>query len=91
MKYFIPLIIVFSILVNPINTFAEEVILAGGCFWCLEHDLESVNGIKTVKSGYSGGDLQNPTYENHVGHQEVVLVDYDSNLISLAEILKLYL
>ncbi len=91
MKYFIPLIIVFSILVNPINTFAEEVILAGGCFWCLEHDLESLKGIKTVKSGYSGGDLQNPTYENHVGHQEVVLVDYDSNLLSLSEILRLYL
>ena len=91
MKYFIPLIIVFSILVNPINTLAEEVILAGGCFWCLEHDLESVKGIKTVKSGYSGGDLQNPTYENHVGHQEVVLVDYDSNLLSLAEILRFYL
>ena len=91
MKYFIPLIIVFSILVNPINTLAEEVILAGGCFWCLEHDLESVKGIKTVKSGYSGGDLQNPTYENHVGHQEVVLVDYDSNLLSLSEILRLYL
>ena len=91
MKYFIPLIIVFSILVNPINTLAEEVILAGGCFWCLEHDLESLKGIKTVKSGYSGGDLQNPTYENHVGHQEVVLVDYDSNLLSLAEILRFYL
>ena len=91
MKYLFSLIIVFSILINPVNTNAEEVILAGGCFWCLEHDLESLDGINSVKSGYSGGDLQNPTYENHAGHQEVVLVDYDSKLVSYPEILRLYL
>jgi peptide-methionine (S)-S-oxide reductase len=91
MKYLFSLIIVFSILINPVNTLAEEVILAGGCFWCLEHDLESLDGINSVKSGYSGGDLQNPTYDNHSGHQEVVLVDYDSKSVSLPEILRLYL
>ena len=91
MKYIFSLIIVFSILINPVNTLAEEVILAGGCFWCLEHDLESLDGINSVKSGYSGGDLQNPTYDNHSGHQEVVLVDYDSKSVSLPEILRLYL
>ena len=91
MKYLFSLIIVFSILFNQVNTIAEEVILAGGCFWCLEHDLESLDGINSVKSGYSGGDLQNPTYENHAGHQEVVLVDYDSKSVNLPEILRLYL
>ena len=91
MKYLFSLIIVFTILINPVNTLAEEVILAGGCFWCLEHDLESLDGINSVKSGYSGGDLQNPTYDNHSGHQEVVLVDYDSKSVSLPEILRLYL
>jgi len=75
MKYFLPLIIALSILINPVNTFAEELILAGGCFWCLEHDLESLRGINFVQSGYSGGGLLNPTYENHEGHQEVVLVN----------------
>ena len=90
MKYFLTLIILLSILVNPINTFAEEVVLAGGCFWCLEHDLESLRGINSVKSGYSGGDLQLPTYENHDGHQEVVLVNYDSEIVSLSEIYRLY-
>ena len=90
MKYFLPLIIVLSILINPLNTFAEELILAGGCFWCLEHDLESLKGITLVQSGYSGGNLQNPTYENHEGHQEVVLVDYDSKMVSLPEILRLF-
>jgi peptide-methionine (S)-S-oxide reductase len=67
---------------SPVNAFAEELILAGGCFWCLEHDLESLKGINFVQSGYSGGDLQNPTYENHEGHQEVVLVNYDSKLVN---------
>ena len=90
MKYFLSLIIVFSILINPLNALAEELILAGGCFWCLEHDLESLKGINFVQSGYSGGDLKNPTYENHVGHQEVVFVNYDSQLVSLAKILRLY-
>ncbi len=90
MKYFLPLIIAFSILFNPLNTLAEELILAGGCFWCLEHDLESLKGINFVQSGYSGGNLQNPTYENHVGHQEVVSVNYDPQQVSLAEILRLY-
>ena len=90
MKYLYSLIILFSILVNPINTFAEEVVLAGGCFWCLEHDLESLKGINSVISGYSGGDLQNPTYENHKGHQEAVLVNYDSEVITLSDIHRIY-
>ena len=68
MKYLLPLIIAFSILINPINTYAEELILAGGCFWCLEHDLEPLKGVNFVKSGYSGGDLQNPTYELSLIH-----------------------
>ena len=91
MKYIVSLILFFSILINPINTYAEEVILAGGCFWCLEHDLESLKGINSVNSGYSGGALQNPSYENHNGHQEVVLVDYDPKVVTLPEILRLYL
>ena len=91
MKYFLHLIIAFSIFINPLNTLAEELTLAGGCFWCLEHDLESLKGINFVQSGYSGGKLENPTYENHDGHQEVVLVNYDPQLVSLAEILRLYL
>ena len=90
MKYLLTLIIAFSIFASPFNVFAEELILAGGCFWCLEHDLESLRGINFVQSGYSGGNLQNPNYENHEGHQEVVLVDYDSQLVTFPEILRLY-
>ena len=91
MKYLLSLIVALSIFINNINTLAEELILAGGCFWCLEHDLESLKGVNFVQSGYSGGDMQNPTYENHEEHQEVVLVNYDSQIVSLPEILRLYL
>ena len=91
MKFFLPLILALAILINPLNTLAEELILGGGCFWCLEHDLESLKGINSVQSGYSGGNLQNPSYEDHEGHQEVVLVNYDSQMVSLPEILRLYL
>ena len=80
------------IIASPIKVFAqsEEAIFAGGCFWCLEHDLEKIDGVLSAESGYSGGDLTNPTYENHSGHQEVVKVSYDSDVISYKDLLKRY-
>ena len=90
MKNLFSIFIIFFILLNPIRLNANEIVLAGGCFWCMEHDLESLEGIDNVKSGYSGGDILNPTYENHEGHQEVVLVNYDSNIIELETILRAY-
>ena len=90
MKNLISIFIIFLIFLNPIRLNANEIVLAGGCFWCMEHDLESLEGINNVKSGYSGGDILNPTYENHEGHQEVVLVNYDSNIIELETILRAY-
>ena len=90
MKNLFSIFIIFFILVNPIRLNANEIVLAGGCFWCMEHDLESLEGIDNVKSGYSGGDILNPTYENHEGHQEVVLVEYNSNIIELETILRTY-
>tara|TARA_B100000579_G_scaffold83069_1_gene64805 strand:- start:2593 stop:3195 length:603 start_codon:yes stop_codon:yes gene_type:complete len=76
----------------PVKVFAEsqEAIFAGGCFWCLEHDLEKLDGVVSAESGYSGGDLSNPTYENHVGHQEVVKVNFNSDIISYKDLLENY-
>ena len=91
MKYFIYLLIFVSITFNPILVLADEMVLAGGCFWCLENDLEDLNGINYVESGYSGGVLQNPTYENHFGHQEVVFINYDEKAVDFKDILRLYL
>ena len=80
------------LIVFPLQAFAEpeQAIFAGGCFWCLEHDLEGLDGVVSAESGYSGGDLTNPTYENHNGHQEVVKVSFDSNIISYKDLLKQY-
>ena len=91
MKLLLPLLLILSFVINPIKAYSDEIILAGGCFWCLEHDLEYVEGVDFVKSGYSGGDLNNPSYENHDGHQEVVLVNYDPKIVSLDKILRVYL
>ena len=91
MKFLLSLFIIFAFLTTPTKAYSDEIILAGGCFWCLEHDLEYVEGVDFVKSGYSGGDLNNPNYENHNGHQEVVLVNYDPSLVSLDQLLRVYL
>ena len=90
-------LIIFAILLQlliacPLKVFAEseEAIFAGGCFWCLEHDLEKLDGVVSAESGYSGGALTNPTYENHSGHQEVVKVSFDPNVISYKDLLQQY-
>lgn len=68
----------------------KSLILAGGCFWCVEHDLREALGVRLVTSGYSGGETSNPTYENHAGHREVVLVQYDDTLTSYKKILQYF-
>ena len=62
------------------NSSIKTAMFAGGCFWCVEADFEKLTGIQSVVSGYSGGDTENPNYENYVrgGHREVVEVSYDS-------------
>tara|TARA_Y100001968_G_scaffold92416_1_gene83117 strand:- start:3596 stop:4198 length:603 start_codon:yes stop_codon:yes gene_type:complete len=80
------------LIVSPLKVLAqsESALFAGGCFWCLEHDLEELDGVISAESGYSGGDLLNPTYENHNGHQEVVKIVFNSTIISYKELLKNY-
>ena len=69
----------------------NKVIFAGGCFWCVEHDLREANGVISVTSGYSGGDTNNPTYENHKDHREVVLVEYDSSKTNFKKLAQFFL
>ena len=90
-------IIVISLLLQlliiaPIKVSAEsqEAIFAGGCFWCLENDLEKLHGVISAESGYTGGEELDPTYENHQGHQEAVLVHFDPLLISYKDLLRNY-
>ena len=78
----------------PAQAAVEEAVLAGGCFWCLEHDLEKLPGVLSVESGYSGGSLSNPTYRQvsggGTGHQEVVQVRFDNAKISYPTLLRAY-
>ncbi len=78
-----------SIRVTPPAT----AILAGGCFWCVETDLEKLPGVFDVISGYSGGRTKNPTYENYSlgGHREVVHVTYNPTKLTFAGLVEYFI
>jgi peptide-methionine (S)-S-oxide reductase len=72
----------------------EVATLGGGCFWCLEAVYLDLDGVTDVRSGYAGGSVENPTYEEvcrgTTGHAEVVRVAFDPALISYREILEVF-
>lgn len=73
------------------NAMADKAVLAGGCFWCMESDFEKLQGVTDVVSGFTGGQLENPTYNgNHQGHYEAVEITYDANKISYQALLDYY-
>jgi len=73
----------------------KEIIFGTGCFWCSEAVFSQVKGVIQVTPGYSGGHKNNPTYEEVcsglTGHAEVVKIQYDNNIISLRELLEIFL
>ena len=72
----------------------ETATLGGGCFWCLEAVFEQLKGIEKVESGYSGGNVPNPTYRQvssgTTGDAEVVQLTFDPEVISFEEILEIF-
>jgi peptide-methionine (S)-S-oxide reductase len=72
----------------------EVATLGGGCFWCLEAVYEELRGVESVVSGYAGGTVENPTYEQvsmgNTGHAEVVQVTFDPQVITYREILEVF-
>ena len=72
----------------------EKATLGGGCFWCTEAVFTRVQGVESVVPGYSGGHLNNPTYDQvcggETGHAEVAQVTFDPELISYGEILEIF-
>lgn len=72
----------------------ETALFAGGCFWCTEADFEKVPGVRSAVSGYTGGTLKSPTYEQvsagGTGHYEAVLVTYDPALVSYPQLVDYY-
>lgn len=72
----------------------ETITLGGGCYWCVEAVYENLKGVKSVVSGFSGGKIPNPSYEEvcsgTTGHAEVVQITFDKNVTNLDEIFKVF-
>jgi peptide-methionine (S)-S-oxide reductase len=90
MKFILSALLLSSLLVAPVAN-ADEAVLAGGCFWCMESDFEKLDGVTRVISGFTGGSTPNPTYNgNHKGHYEAVKITYDESKVSYRQILDHY-
>lgn len=72
----------------------EKLVVAGGCFWCVESDFESVKGVRSVVSGYTGGKTANPTYKQvtrgGTGHYEAVEITFDNSVVTRDRLLHLF-
>ncbi|MEM9239063.1 MAG: peptide-methionine (S)-S-oxide reductase MsrA [Pseudomonadota bacterium] len=75
-------------------TETHVIVVAGGCFWCVEKDFESVRGVSEVVSGFTGGSVENPTYKQVVrggtGHYEAVQIFYNPDVITPAQLYAMF-
>ena len=73
---------------------SASITVAGGCFWCVEKDFESVDGVSEAISGYTGGSVENPTYRQVVsggtGHYEAVRIEYDPGTVTRRDLFDLF-
>ncbi len=89
------LCVVFAFWGTNVKLQAEETaIFAGGCFWCVEHAFDEVDGVTSTTSGYIGGEMAHPTYEDvskgNTGHVEAVRVEFDPKIVSYEKLLQVY-
>lgn len=68
----------------------KKAVLAGGCFWGLEDLIRKQPGVLNTTAGYTGGNVDNPTYENHEGHAEAVEIEYDDTQTSYKKLLDFF-
>lgn len=72
----------------------ESIVLGGGCFWCVEGAIKGLRGVSEIVPGYSGGHLENPTYEQvcgkRTGHAEVVMVTFDTSVLDRVALLEVF-
>jgi methionine-S-sulfoxide reductase len=94
---FIFLLLLFSCIslgTSDMTQNTEKAYFAGGCFWCMEPPFEVLDGVLEATSGYMGGEIENPTYEQvsmgNTGHAEVVEIEYDPNIITYGELLEVF-
>jgi peptide-methionine (S)-S-oxide reductase len=86
--------VVCLMLAGPLAAAEAVATFAGGCFWCMEPPYDELEGVKSTVSGFMGGDVKDPGYEQVVrggtGHAEVVQVTYDPDVVSYEELLAVY-
>ena len=68
----------------------KKIVLAGGCFWGMEELIRTQPGVVNTEVGYTGGRVENPTYENHEGHAEAVEIEYDPEKTSYKKLLDFF-
>ena len=95
MKLLLLLALTFNMQAEEIDKNKEKsIVLGGGCFWCVEAVFDGVKGIMNVVSGYSGGQIKNPSYKevsrSKTNHAEVCKISYDDNTITLENILEIF-
>jgi peptide-methionine (S)-S-oxide reductase len=73
---------------------SESIIFGGGCFWCMEAVFQMLDGVTAVSSGYTGGAVPNPTYEQvctgRTGHAEAIKIDFDPSKIKVSDLFAVY-
>ena len=86
-----------ALAVFPVTASADTdtLTVAGGCFWCVESDFESVRGVKEAVSGFTGGHVENPSYKQvtrgRTGHLEAVQITFDPSQVSRAQLISMFL
>ena len=95
MKLLLLLALTFNMQAKEIDQNKEKsIVLGGGCFWCVEAVFDGVKGVNNVVSGYSGGQIKNPSYKevsrSKTNHAEVCKISYDDNTITLENILEIF-
>lgn len=72
----------------------DQIVLAGGCFWCTEAIFQRINGVVSVVSGYTGGKIRNPSYREictgRTGHAEAILVNFDPEEVTIQTLLEVF-
>lgn len=94
MKLLLVLSLIFNLQNNNMSDNQNEIILGGGCFWCVEAVFDAIKGVENITSGYSGGKIKNPSYKevsrSLTNHAEVCKITYNKEIISLENILEIF-
>jgi peptide-methionine (S)-S-oxide reductase len=84
----------YLVMLNNMENRIKTAVFGGGCFWCTEAIFQKLRGVKSVISGYAGGAVPNPTYEQvssgSTGHAEVIKIDYDPQQVTYRDLLEVF-